>query len=33
VAKDKASQLLAEYPNSQYAEKAQKFLEVIEKKL
>jgi len=33
LAKDKASQLLAEYPNSKYAGKAQKFLGVIEKKL
>jgi tetratricopeptide (TPR) repeat protein len=33
TAYSKASQLLAEFPNSKYASKAQKFLEVIEKKL
>ena len=33
IAQEKANQLLAEYPSSQYAEKAKKFLEVIEKKL
>ena len=33
VAKQKAEQLLSEYPNSKSAEKARTFLEVINKKL
>jgi tetratricopeptide (TPR) repeat protein len=33
VAKEKAEQLLAEYPNSKQAENARKFLEVIEKRM
>ncbi len=33
IAQEKANQLLSEYPSSPYAEKAKKFLEVIEKKL